>query len=215
MTGGTSVMALSKYDIELNLAENAGTSHALMVELVGSNKRVLDVGCDTGYVGEQLTALGNRVSGVECNSVSAAVAADRLEKVVVADVETTDLVAEFGPGSFDVVVYGDVLEHLRDPLPVLRQARRLLAPGGSVVISIPNIAHGDIRLALLAGRFTYTKLGILDETHTRFFTRDSLVSFLADAGLVLIDLRRTLAPLFSTEQQLVREDFQPELIAQL
>jgi 2-polyprenyl-3-methyl-5-hydroxy-6-metoxy-1,4-benzoquinol methylase len=186
-----------------------------MVELVGSNKRVLDVGCDTGYLGEQLIALGNRVSGVEYNPVSAAAAADRLDRVVVADLETADLVAEFGPGSFDVVVYGDVLEHLRDPLPVLRQGRRLLAPGGSVVISTPNIAHGDIRLALLSGRFTYTKLGILDETHTRFFTRDSLVTFLADAGLVLVDLRRTRAPLFSTEQGLVREDHPSELVARL
>ena len=112
---------------------SAGTSHALMAELVGSNKRVLDVGCDTGYFGEQLTVFGNRVSGVEFNVASAAVAAERLDKVVVGDLEAVDLVAEFGPASFDVVVYGDVLEHLRDPLPVLRQARGLLAPGGSVV----------------------------------------------------------------------------------
>src|SRR4051794_1466234 len=132
-------MVLSKYDIELDLEANPETSHAFIVDMVGSNKRVLDVGCDTGYLGESLMALGCRVWGVEVNPETARVAAEKLERVVVGDLESLDLPAEFGEGAFDVVVFGDVLEHLRDPLPVLRQARRLLAPGGSVVISTPNI----------------------------------------------------------------------------
>lgn len=208
-------MALSKYDIQIDLANRAGTSHAMLVEMVGANKRVLDVGCDTGYLGEALMALGNRASGVEINEVTAAAARSKLDRVEVGDLETIDLVGIFGPGSFDVVVFGDVLEHLRQPLAVLRQARPLLAEGGSVLISTPNIAHGDIRLALLRGRFNYTKTGILDETHTRFFTRDSLVEFLHDAGFVMTELRRTKADLFATETDLRPEDFDPALIDEL
>jgi 2-polyprenyl-3-methyl-5-hydroxy-6-metoxy-1,4-benzoquinol methylase len=205
-------VALSKYDIEVDLANRQGTSHALLVEMVGANKRVLDAGCDTGYLGEALGAFGNETSGVEINPVTAEEARHKLARVAVADLESTDLVEVFGRASFDVVVFGDVLEHLRDPLSVLRQARPLLAPGGSVLISTPNIAHGDVRLALLNGQFNYTKLGILDETHTRFFTRTSLVDFLHDAGFVLVELRRTKAELFSTEVGVRAEDFDASVV---
>jgi O-antigen biosynthesis protein len=113
------------------------------------------------------------------------------------------------------VVFGDVLEHLRDPMPVLRRARALLAPGGSVVISVPNVAHGDVRLALLLGRFRYTKLGLLDETHTRFFTRENLDPFLRDAGFVAVDVRRTAAPLFGTEVGVREDEVDPAVVARL
>jgi 2-polyprenyl-3-methyl-5-hydroxy-6-metoxy-1,4-benzoquinol methylase len=205
-------MALSKYDIELDLANRQGTSHAFLVEMVGANKRVLDVGCDTGYLGEALDALGNQTAGFEVNDETAEQARARIARVEVGDLETVDLVDRFGRESFDVVVFGDVLEHLRDPLPVLRQARPLLAAGGSVLISTPNVAHGDVRLALLKGRFNYTKLGILDETHTRFFTRQSLVEFLHDAGFVVVELRRTHAELFTTEVGVREEDFEAAVV---
>jgi O-antigen biosynthesis protein len=205
-------MALSKYDIELDLANHQGTSHAMLVEMVGANKRVLDVGCDTGYLGEALAAFGNETSGFEINETTAEEARRKLARVEVGDLESVDLVGVFGRGSFDVVIFGDVLEHLREPLPVLRQARPLLAPGGSVLISTPNVAHGDVRLALLKGQFNYTKLGILDETHTRFFTRASLVDFLHDAGFVLVELRRTKAELFTTEVGVRAEAFDASVV---
>ena len=208
-------MAVSKYDIEVDLAAAPETSHAKMVELVGSNKRVLDVGCSTGYLARVLSALGNVVSGVEYDAPAAKEAEPSLARLVVGDLERLDLVTEFGEGSFDVVVFGDVLEHLRDPMPVLRRARPLLAPGGSVVISVPNIAHGDVRLALLKGRFRYTKLGLLDETHTRFFTRENLDPFLRDAGFVPVDVRRTYAPLFSTEVGVQADEVDPAVVAEL
>jgi len=206
---------LSKYDIQLDLEQSPGTSHALLVDMVGGNKRVLDVGCDTGYLGEVLSAFGNITSGFEINEETAQEARKNLVRVEVGDLEATDLVSVFGPGSFDAVVFGDVLEHLRDPLPTLRQSRALLAPGGSVLISTPNIAHGDVRLALLEGNFRYNSLGILDETHTRFFTRESLVTFIHEAGFTLIELRRTHAPLFGTEIEVDENDFDPMLVERL
>jgi O-antigen biosynthesis protein len=208
-------MPLSKYDIQVDLEHRPGTSHAYMVEMVGSNKRVLDVGCDTGYLGEALQALGNSTVGFEVNETTAQQARTRINRVEVGDLESTDLVEVFGRGSFDVVIFGDVLEHLRDPLPVLRQARPLLAPGGSVIISTPNIAHGDVRLALLQGRFQYNKVGILDETHTKFFTRDTLVQFMQDAGFTLVELKRTMLDLFESEMNVRESDFDPALIAKL
>lgn len=205
---------MSKYDTEVDLA-NEGTSHAQIVDLVGFNKRVLDVGCASGYLAAVLKGHGCLVHGVEMDPDAAAEAAAHLERVVVGDLETVDLGVEFSGLEFDVIVFGDVLEHLRDPLPTLRQTRALLARGGSVVISVPNVAHGAIRLSLLRGDFTYRQLGLLDSTHVRFFTRDNLEQLLREAGLAMVDTRRTVAGVFDTEIALQREDYPAELVEQI
>jgi 2-polyprenyl-3-methyl-5-hydroxy-6-metoxy-1,4-benzoquinol methylase len=88
----------------------------------------------------------------------------------------------FETGTFDVVLLGDVIEHLRDPVAALARLRPLLRPGGRVVLSTPNVANWAIRLALLFGRWRYTDRGILDRTHTRLFTRATLAEALEAAG---------------------------------
>ena len=97
------------------------------------------------------------------------------------------------------MTFGDVLEHLRDPLAALRVAVRHLNPSGYVALSVPNIAHGDVRMALLLGAFPYGDTGLLDRTHIRFFTGSSLEELIREAGLVLAETRRVVAPLFGTE----------------
>lgn len=204
----------SKYDtvVDPNLDNN---SHNYMIGLVGSHKRVLDVGCASGYFARALAEHGCTVSGVDADADAAEQARPALAELVVGDLEQLDLVAELGKGRFDVVVFGDVLEHLRDPLPVLRQARTLLAPGGYVVISIPNVAHGAVRLQLLQGRFDYRPTGLLDSTHIRFFTRDNLEALLHDAGFAATDFLRTTAGLFETELGLTPDQVPAELVEQV
>jgi len=200
-----------RYDTDVDLS-NRNNSHTLMVELVGGTKRVLDVGCATGYLAEALVERGCTVSGLEHDEKAAEVARPHLERLVVGDVETMDLPGAFGDERFDVIVFGDVLEHLRDPLSVLRGAGRLLTERGSVVASIPNIAHGSVRLALLAGRFDYQELGLLDSTHVRFFTRSSIEDLFREAGLVPIDVRRTTAGFFDTPVPVREGEFPPEVV---
>jgi O-antigen biosynthesis protein len=132
--------------------------------------------------------------------------------VIVADLDHADLRQLVENQQFDVIVFGDVLEHLRDPLPALRQARTLLAPGGYVVISIPNVAHGDVRMSLLLGRFPYRNLGLLDNTHLRFFTRANLRELLDDAGFAAIEVRTTSAPLFGTELGVREDEIEPAVV---
>lgn len=207
-------MSSSKYDTVVDPAlEN--NSHNYMLQLVGTTKRVLDVGCASGYLAQALVERGCTVSGVEYDAAAAEEARPHLQQLVVGDLEQLDLVAELGRGEFDVVVFGDVLEHLRDPLPVLRQARDLLAPGGYVVISIPNVAHGAVRLQLLQGRFDYRPTGLLDSTHIRFFTRDNLRALLHDAGFAATDFLRTTAGLFETELGVTADQVPPEVVAQV
>ena len=199
------------YEAEVDL-RNVNTSHAVLVELVGRNRRVLDVGCAGGYLGRVLAGRGCQVSGVELDPEAAEAAAKVLDDVLVGDVESLDLVGHFGKESFDVVVLGDVLEHLVDPAAALRKVAPLLTDTGSVVASVPNVAHGAVRLALLSGRFDYRPLGLLDATHLRFFTRESLHELFREAGLVPVDMRRTTAGVFETEIKVRREDFEQTVV---
>jgi len=200
-----------RYDTDIDLA-NPNNSHTLMVELIGGSKRVLDVGCATGYLARALRDRDCSVSGLESDPVAAEEARPHLDTLVVGDAEEIDLLEAFGEQRFDVIVFGDVLEHLRDPLAVLRGARRLLDDGGSVVASIPNVAHGSLRLALMAGRFDYQPLGLLDSTHLRFFTRASIDSLFSDAGMVPVDVRRTTAGFFDTPLPVSEAEFPPEVV---
>lgn len=189
---------MSTYDTVVDPAlEN--NSHALMIRLVGGGKKVLDVGCATGYLGRAFMDNGCAVSGVELDAEAAERASKVLDEVMVADLEDVDLVSRFGEGSFDVVVFGDVLEHLRDPERLLRHSVALLADRGSVVISIPNVSHADVRLSLLQGRWEYSDRGLLDRTHVQFFTRRTLLEMLRRAGLAAVEIHTTVAPPFGTE----------------
>ncbi len=162
------------------LNERRHRAHAKLLAAVGTGKRVLDVGCSSGYLARPLAERGNTIVGLELDPVAARAAEEFCELVLVGDVETMDLPLE--PGFFDVVLGGDVIEHLRDPTATLARLRPLLRPGGRVVLSTPNVANWAIRLSLLSGRWRYTDRGILDRSHTHLFTRATLAETLERAG---------------------------------
>ncbi len=106
------------------------------------------------------------------------------------------LTPELSPGrTFDVVVCADILEHLAAPEEVLRAVGRCLAPGGLLLVSLPNVANVTVRLALLAGRFPYAERGILDRTHLRFYTRASGRRLLEEAGFRIHRVTASAMPL--------------------
>jgi SAM-dependent methyltransferase len=116
----------------------------------------------------------------------------RLDQVFVGNVETMEL--PFAPGSFDAVVCGDVLEHLREPERLLRQARGWLRPGGRLIASIPNVRHHTVVRALLAGNWTYESAGLLDRTHLQFFTRRAIEDLFRETGFAITDVGATPGP---------------------
>lgn len=146
-------------------------------------RRVLEVGCGAGELGRVLKERGCFVAGVELVPEAAEAARRRLDQVVTADVEAGPL--PFPPGSFDAVVFADVLEHLLDPWRVLRQTADLLAPGGRVIASIPNVQNADVIWRLLRGRWDYRERGILDRGHLRFFTLHGVRGLFEQAGLAM------------------------------
>lgn len=172
------------------LNEHAHGGHAKLLALVGNGKRVLDVGCSSGYLARPLVAQGCTVVGLELDPDAAEEARTVCEEVLVGDVETMEL--PFEPESFDVVLCGDLVEHLRGPEAFLRRVRPLLRKDGKLVLTTPNVANWAMRLGLLVGRWRYTERGILDRTHTHLFTRATLVETLERAGYGVVDLDFTV-----------------------
>ncbi|MED4923517.1 glycosyltransferase [Anoxybacillus geothermalis] len=189
----------TKYDFNIDInAEN--NSHAMILRMVGKNKKVLELGCATGYMTNILTnLLGCEVSCVEYDAVAAEKARRYSNNVIVGDLNNFDFSQHFQKGEFDVIIFADVLEHLYDPLDVLKRVKPYLSANGEILVSIPNIAHCSVIAELLQGRFPYKELGLLDNTHIRFFTRSGVIKLFQDAGLTIKEMNRTVCPPEQTE----------------
>lgn len=170
------------------------SSHSVILRLAGEGqgRRLLDVGAADGLLSRLFTAQGWRVTAIERDPERAALGRAHCERMLVADLDREVPALD---GRFDLIVYGDVLEHLIDPLRVLRALDERLAADGRIILSMPNVAHLWIRLSLLLGRFDYADRGILDRTHVRFFTERSLRQLLAAAGLDVVHIEPTPVPL--------------------
>jgi methionine biosynthesis protein MetW len=141
--------------------------------------RVLDLGCATGTTGAALKARQDvEVVGIELEPEYAREAATRLDHVITGDVETAR-----PEGGFDVLIAADVLEHLRDPWTALRAHARRLEPGGTAIVSLPNVAHWSTYAHLARGTWPRRPEGIFDATHLRWFTLRDARELLVQAGL--------------------------------
>jgi methionine biosynthesis protein MetW len=157
-----------------------GLTHRLVAGQVPHGSRVLDVGSAGGYVAEYLRDQCN--CSLVCldhnpGSVEQARARGFEARRVDLDTETIS-----GDG-FDVVLFADVLEHLRDPAETLRQAHG----AKRVVVSLPNVAHWSGRAELLAGRFPKKPHGLFDATHLQFFTRRTMRDLVAGAAWSVVN----------------------------
>jgi SAM-dependent methyltransferase len=147
-------------------------------------RRIVELGCASGWMGAGLKRRQEcHVTGLEISVEAAARASTRLDRVIVGDCEQLDLDSSFEPGEFDCLIAADVLEHLRDPEQLLRRFQRFLAPGASLVFSLPNVRNAGVLGAAAQGYWTYQPEGILDRTHLRFFTRREIENMLTRLGL--------------------------------
>ncbi len=141
---------------------------------------VLDVGCSRGATAAALRARGaKRIVGIEPDPEDAAAAARSYDRVLAGRLE--DVGEDFG-GTFDAILFGDVLEHLADPSEALVRVRPWLSEGGVIVASVPNAGHWSIVDDLIRGRFDYVPYSILSGTHLRLFTRSTLVDLFEASG---------------------------------
>ncbi len=152
--------------------------------------RVLEAGCGAGVLGKRLKDEGRAdyVCGIELSRHAAALAAKRIDKVIVGDLDTLPLHELRGP--FDTLIFADVLEHLNNPWDVLHNLRAGLRDGGCVVASIPNIRYYKVIRQIVRDEWRYDSDGILDRTHLRFFSLSSIVDLFTLAGFEIVEIGR-------------------------
>ena len=185
------------YVRKINL-KNRNDSNVLLYEMTEAGSRVLDVGCACGDLSALLAERKNCLCvGLEADKEGVEVCRKRRVFDEVLQIDLNNFAAadylRFRQ-SFDVIVCGDVLEHLRQPAAVLSELKLLLKPGGYFLVSLPNAAHASIKAGLLLNDWSYTELGILDKTHLRFFTAASIAGMFADAELKITTSGRTFLP---------------------
>ncbi|WP_218096364.1 class I SAM-dependent methyltransferase, partial [Paenibacillus solanacearum] len=181
-----------KYDHELNLSdENNSVSKIINQIAPGSN--VLELGPATGYMTKYLKeSLGCTIDCVEIDRDAAKRASKYSNKMIVANLDNLDWGTNLQNDYYDYILFADVLEHLREPKNVLRYAIPFLKKNGKIITSVPNIGHSAIILELLEGKFEYNKLGLLDETHIKFFTKKSLLNMFEEVGLTPVSWDGTI-----------------------
>jgi len=161
-----------------------------LAELIAPRSRVLDVGCGTGVITEIIQRHRSAsVVGIEPDVARVRRAHARGLEVHLGFL-TEEFIRQHGP--FDCIVFADVLEHLPNPAAVVLLARQALKPGGSIVASVPNIAHWFVRGRLLWGRFDYEESGIMDATHLRWFTRRTIREFFERLGFEVTAMSHTV-----------------------
>ena len=163
----------------------AYSSHRMALDLIRSvnPRRVLDVGCGSGFVARECEKAGARVTGLDKSPPPANV----MSEFISARLDEGECPVNLS--NFDLVLLLDVIEHLSEPEQFLlklresyQNSRATVSGPPPVILSTPNVAFVAVRLNLLLGNFPYAERGILDITHRRLFTRSSLVRMLGDCG---------------------------------
>lgn len=167
-----------------------------VLELYSGEKNILDIGCGSGALAKELKLINNKavIYGLDISDESGVIASQYLDKFFLVDLDNSSL-PDFGI-KFDLIILADVLEHLKRPDIFLVSLKKYLNEQGSLIISIPNIAHWSVRLSLLRGEFNYTNTGILDETHLRFFTRKTLNDMIQKCGYIITETKYIIKEFF-------------------
>ena len=175
-------------DIEAQDADHyRGNVNLALLDLVeGAPRRVLDLGCAAGHLGQKLKERDGEVSvvGIDANRAAATAAESRLDRVICARLDDLDFAAHgLRHGEFDAIVAADILEHLVNPWALLERLRPLLAPDGQLLVCVPNVRNlGVVSDLLQGGRWAYQDQGLLDITHLRFFTLHEMRSMFDETG---------------------------------
>jgi 2-polyprenyl-3-methyl-5-hydroxy-6-metoxy-1,4-benzoquinol methylase len=182
-------MSAGRHNYDYGVDLDSDTAPARVIRLAGHNKKVLEVGAGPGSITRHLTST-NRcdVVALEIDPSAIEILREYCKKVYSLDLNDKEWPSHLkAEGKFDVVIAADVLEHVYDPLTVLKGMKSLLNEGGYVLLSLPHVGHCVINACLMDEDFEYRDWGLLDRTHVRFFGLKNIQSLYANAGMAIVD----------------------------
>lgn len=190
----------NRHVYQRSITGSAADSLSLIADMVPVGAVLLDLGVGSGALGRYLKEQKNVIcDGVTYNPAEEEIAKEWYRQTRVLDLDIIDLATVFAEGNYDCIVCADVLEHLKNPQRVLEACRRLLTPGGRILVSVPNAGYCGLIAELMQGEFRYRMEGLLDNTHLRFFTRKSLKRFFWESKLEIVKLVVTQRALSESE----------------
>jgi glycosyltransferase involved in cell wall biosynthesis/2-polyprenyl-3-methyl-5-hydroxy-6-metoxy-1,4-benzoquinol methylase len=186
---GEELMNSNRHNYEYQVDIRGATAPARVIRMVGSNKRVLEIGAGPGSITRILKNVNNcSVVALERDESAIKKLVPYCEKVIQADLNDPNwhqlLASEV---AFDVLVCADVLEHVYNPVEVLSGIARFLDQETSLVVSLPHVGHSAIHACLFDSDFEYRDCGLLDRTHLRFFGLTNIAALFNDAGLKIVE----------------------------
>lgn len=152
---------------------------------LGSDKEILELGCHSGYFSSWLSKNNCRITGIDINENALQVAKPYLKTSICGNLEDPEIWNNCETESFDAILLMHILEHLRSPESILKKSLDYLKKEGAVVIGVPNVSNAKDRFNMLFGQFEYTEIGVMDETHLRFFNYKTARELIEGAGLVI------------------------------
>lgn len=149
--------------------------------------KVVEVGCMRGSLATKYREIhpDSEWTGIDIDADNVRAASGACTSAILGDVETMDPDRLRNLGLADAWVFGDVLEHLRDPWSVLRRVREQLTDDGVVIACIPNSQHWYFQARVNAGLMQYEDDGLFDRTHLRFFSRLTMIELFQSTGYEL------------------------------
>ncbi|HEY4640244.1 MAG TPA: class I SAM-dependent methyltransferase, partial [Thermoanaerobaculia bacterium] len=180
-------VAISANDYVHRWSSLRGQARLDLLARIGTDaKSILEFGCGEAPLGEALKKRQKcRVVGIELDQRAAAIARKRIDNVFCGDVrEIVALIRE----KFDWIIGGDIVEHLDEPWSFLSDLRKIAAPGGKLLLSLPNVANASVINDLLHGRFDYVYMGLTCVGHLRFFTKRTIEEMLTIAGWEVVSI---------------------------
>ncbi len=172
-----------------------GTRRKRVFGLIGDvkNKKILDMGCATGYIGSELKMMGNYVVGVDISEPAVKQAREKLDEAYAMNI-VGDWPEEIKKRKFDLIIMAEILEHVFDPANILKKAHSILAEGGEAIITTPNILAWHHRIKFVFGKFKYENQGTFDFGHIRFFTYPYLKKILNESGFRIVKENHIIYP---------------------
>lgn len=184
--------------MSINIYEDIYNNHGLsltqkrIIDLVGDNKTILEIGASSGYMTELFLKNNCKVDVIEVDKNAASDISKKTRKIIYGSIEEISIINQLNK-DYDFIVLADVIEHLVDPQKVLKNLKMIATKKTKLLLSTPNIAYWAIRKELFfEGSFEYQESGILDKTHLHFYTTKTLPKLLTTSGWKVDELIGTI-----------------------